>query len=53
MRALEAERAHARPCRDDQIVRLLEALAVVGRVDAVGELLLAAAADKAGNQPAL
>src|ERR1700719_5176421 len=53
MRALPAERAFARPGRDDQIVRLLEALAVEGGVDARRELLLAAAADETRHQPAL
>src|SRR5436305_6787217 len=41
VRALPAERPFARPRRDDQIMRLFEALAVEGRIDAVGELLLA------------
>src|SRR5207245_10757064 len=50
MRALPAERTLARPGRDDQIVRLLEALAVERRVDAIGELFLAAAPDKAGDE---
>ena len=53
MRAFPAERPLARPGGDDEIVRLLEALAVVGGADAVGELLLAAAADKARDEPAL
>ncbi len=53
VRALPAERPFARPRRDNQIVRLLEAFAVVGGVDAVRELLLTAAADKAGDEPAL
>ena len=51
--ALEAEGAGLGPGADDQVVRLLEALAVVGRVDAGGELLLAAAAHEAGDQAAL
>ncbi len=53
MRAFPAERPLARPRSDDQIVRLLKSLAVEGRVDAGGQLLLPAAADKARNQPAL
>ena len=53
MRALPAERTLAGPRCDDQIMRLLEALAVVGRIDAGGERLLATAAHDAGNQAAL
>ena len=37
----------------DQVVRFLETLAVEGRVDAASQLLLPAAADEAGHQPAL
>ena len=48
--ALPAERPRLGPGLDDQVVRLFEALAVEGRVDAGGELLLAAAADEAGDQ---
>ena len=51
--ALPAERAGLGPGLDDQIVRLLEPLAVEGRVDAGRELLLPAAADEARDQPAL
>src|ERR1700752_575899 len=47
MRALPAERPLARPGGDDQIMRLLEALAVVGRVAPGGERLLATAAHDA------
>src|SRR6516165_5972615 len=50
MRALPAEWPLARPRRDHQIVRLLEALTVVGRADPGGQLLLPAAADKARDQ---
>jgi len=46
MRAFPAERPLARPGGDDQVVRLFEPVAVERRVDAGGELLLAAAADK-------
>ena len=53
MRRLQAERAGHRPRLDDEVVRLLEALAVERRVDAGRELLLPAAADKAGDQPPL
>ena len=53
MVALEAERPRLRPGPGDEVVRLLEALAVEGRIDAGGELLLAAAAHEAGHQPAL
>ena len=52
VRALEAERAGLRPGLDDEVVRLLEALAVVGRVHAGGQLLLAAAAHEAGHEAA-
>src|SRR6516164_6072643 len=51
--ALPAERPLARPRRDHQIVRLLKALAVEGRVDAGRQLLLPAAAYKPRNQSAL
>ena len=53
MLALEAERPGLGPGLDHQLMRLLEALAVVGRVHAGGELLLTAATDEAGDQPAL
>src|SRR5689334_12222239 len=53
MRALPAERALPCPRRDNQIVRFLKALAIEGRVNAIGQLLLAAAAHKTGNQAAL
>src|SRR5205823_14386616 len=49
--ALPTERARARPRGDDEIVRFLEALAVVRRVDVVGEVLYAATAHKPGDQP--
>ncbi len=50
--ALPAEGPALRPRLDDQVVGFLEALAVEGRVDAGGELLLAAAAHEARDQPA-
>src|SRR5262249_39911098 len=50
VRALEAERAGQGPCLDDQIMRLLEALAVEGGVHAGRQLLLPPAAHKAGDQ---
>ena len=51
--ALPAEGAGPGPGLDDEVVRLFEALAVVGGVDAGGELLGAAAAHEAGDEPAL
>ena len=50
--ALPAEGSGTGPGRDDQVVGLFKALAVVGRVDAGGELLGAAAADEAGDEAA-
>src|SRR6516162_336050 len=47
---LPAKWALARPGCDHQIVRLLEALAVVGGTDAGRQLLLAAAADKTRDE---
>ena len=52
VRALPAERPGLRPRLHDQVVGLLEALAVVGRVHAGGQLLLPAAAHEARDQPA-
>src|SRR5437667_3980043 len=50
VRALPAERPGLGPRLDDQRMGLLEALAVVGGIDAGGELLLAAAAHEAGDE---
>src|SRR5262249_56955887 len=50
MLTLPAERPLAGPGGDDQIVRLLEALAVERRIDARRQLLLPAAADKPGDE---
>src|SRR5439155_26005989 len=50
MSAFPAEWPLPRPRRDDQIVRLLETVAVEGWVDAGGELLLSATTYKAGDQ---
>src|ERR1051325_5843287 len=51
--ALVAEGPGLGPRLDDDVVRFLEALAVVRRVHAGGELLLAAAAHEAGDEAAL
>src|SRR5688572_7486415 len=50
VRALPAERSVLGPRLDDQLVRLLEALAVVSGIHPGGELLLAAAAHEAGHE---
>src|SRR4051794_2028330 len=47
MRAFPAERPGSGPGLDDQVMCLFEALTIEGGVDAVGELLLTAAAHKA------
>jgi hypothetical protein len=52
VRAFPPERSRLRPRLDDEVVRLLEALPVVGGIDAGGELFLPAAAHEAGDQPA-
>ena len=53
VRALPAERTGHGPGLHDQVVRLLEALAVVGGVHARRQLLLSAAAHEPGHEPAL
>ena len=50
VRAFPPERPGLSPRPNDQLVRFLEALAVEGRVDAGGELLLTAAADEPGHE---
>ena len=53
MGAFPAEGAGFGPDLRDQVVRFLEPLAIEGRVDTGGQLLLPAAADETGHQPAL
>ena len=50
--AFEAERPRLRPGFDDELVRLLEAFPVVGRLGVVGDALAAGAPHPAGDEPA-
>src|SRR5713101_1277086 len=51
MLALPAERTRPRPGRENQVVRLVEQLAIVGRIGVVEDLLAACPAHPSGHQP--
>ena len=51
--ALPSERSGIGPSLDDEVVRLLEALAVEHRRGVVGDALASAASDETGDQPAV